>query len=68
MGNNTYGVSKAGLIHLTKWLATALAPNVRVNAISPGGVFRIRSQNLLLVMKPKHPWGAWLLRVIFVAQ
>ena len=35
-----YSVSKAGLIQLTKWLATALAPNIRVNAISPGGISR----------------------------
>jgi NAD(P)-dependent dehydrogenase (short-subunit alcohol dehydrogenase family) len=35
-----YGVSKAGLLQLTRWLATNLAPNVRVNAISPGGLFR----------------------------
>jgi NAD(P)-dependent dehydrogenase (short-subunit alcohol dehydrogenase family) len=34
-----YGASKAGLIQLTKWLATSLAPDVRVNSISPGGVF-----------------------------
>jgi len=35
-----YGVSKGGLIQLTRWLSTTLAPNVRVNAISPGGIFR----------------------------
>lgn len=35
-----YGASKAGLIQLTKWLATTIAPEVRVNAISPGGIFR----------------------------
>lgn len=41
MGNPAaYGASKGGLIQLTRWLATTLAPNVRVNAISPGGVFR----------------------------
>jgi NAD(P)-dependent dehydrogenase (short-subunit alcohol dehydrogenase family) len=34
-----YGASKAGLIQLTKWLSTTLAPDIRVNAISPGGVF-----------------------------
>lgn len=35
-----YSASKGGLIQLTRWLATTLAPNIRVNAISPGGVFR----------------------------
>ena len=35
-----YGVSKAGLVQLTKYLATSLAPNVRANAISLGGVER----------------------------
>ena len=41
MGNPAaYGASKGGLAKLTRWLATALAPDVRVNAISPGGIFR----------------------------
>ncbi|MGH9246595.1 MAG: SDR family oxidoreductase [Acidimicrobiales bacterium] len=35
-----YAVSKGGLLQLTRWLATVLAPDVRVNAISPGGVER----------------------------
>jgi len=41
MGNPAaYGASKGGLAQLTRWLATTLAPDIRVNAISPGGVFR----------------------------
>lgn len=41
MGNPAaYGASKGGLHQLTRWLATTLAPDIRVNAISPGGVFR----------------------------
>jgi len=34
-----YAASKGGLIQLTRWLSTTLAPRVRVNAISPGGVY-----------------------------
>jgi pteridine reductase len=33
-----HAVSKAGLLHLTKVMARALAPKVRVNAIAPGTV------------------------------
>ena len=35
-----YGASKGGIIQLTRYLATILAPAVRVNTISPGGVWR----------------------------
>lgn len=34
------GVAKGALLQLTRYLSTLLAPKVRVNAISPGGVFR----------------------------
>ena len=41
MGNPAaYGASKGGLAQLTRWLATTLAPDIRVNAISPGGIYR----------------------------
>jgi len=41
MGNPAaYGALQGGLIQFTRHLATTLAPAVRVNAISPGGVRR----------------------------
>ena len=41
MGNPAaYAAAKGGLIQLTRWLSTTMAPHVRVNAISPGGIFR----------------------------
>ena len=35
-----YGASKAGLIQLARHLGMILAPRVRVNAITPGGIWR----------------------------
>lgn len=41
MGNPAaYAASKGGLLALTRWFATVLAPKVRVNAVTPGGVLR----------------------------
>lgn len=41
MGNPAaYVASKGGLIQLTRYLATVLAPDVRVNCLSPGGIHR----------------------------
>ena len=41
MGNAAaYAASKGGLLQVTRWLATVLAPDVRVNCVSPGGVWR----------------------------
>ena len=38
VGHPHHAVSKAGLLHLTRIMARALAPRVRVNAIAPGAV------------------------------
>jgi NAD(P)-dependent dehydrogenase (short-subunit alcohol dehydrogenase family) len=41
MGNPAaYASSKGGLLQPTRWLASTVAPDVRVNAITPGGVAR----------------------------
>tara|TARA_B110000495_G_scaffold115646_1_gene100230 strand:+ start:204 stop:881 length:678 start_codon:yes stop_codon:yes gene_type:complete len=45
-----YSVSKAGVIHMTKYLAVHLAPKIRVNCIVPGGVL----QNQDLMFKKKY--------------
>jgi len=36
--NIAYSISKAGVVNLTKYLATHLAPNIRVNCVAPGGI------------------------------
>lgn len=52
-----YGASKGGLIQLTRWLATTTAPRVRVNAISPGGVFRNQPEKFVSRYKARTPLG-----------
>jgi len=42
-----YGVSKAGLNQLTRWLSTTLAPKVRVNTIVAGGIKRNQPQHFV---------------------
>ncbi len=44
MGNPAaYAASKGGLLQFTRWLATVMAPHVRANMITPGGVERGQS-------------------------
>ena len=48
MGNPAaYASSKGGLLQLTRWLATTLAPDIRVNAISPGGIIRGQEEKFI---------------------
>lgn len=35
-----YGISKGGLLQLTRYLSAILAPEIRVNSISGGGIYR----------------------------
>jgi len=42
-----YSISKAGVINLTKFLATHLAPNIRVNCIAPGGARFDQDENFI---------------------
>ena len=58
MGNPAaYAASKAGLSHLTKWLSTSLAPNIRANCISPGGILRNQEKNFIKKYNEKVPLG-----------
>lgn len=52
-----YGASKGGLIQFTRWLATTIAPRVRVNTISPGGVFRNQSEKFVPRYEARTPLG-----------
>lgn len=58
MGNPAvYAATKAGLIQLTKYLSTVLAPKVRVNAITPGGIERGQLEVFQARYKAKTPLG-----------
>ena len=53
-----YGVSKAGIIGLTKYLATYWAKKgIRVNAIAPGGVFSGQNENFIKNYSSRVPIG-----------
>ena len=56
MGNPAaYAVSKGGLLQFTKWLSTALAPEIRVNTITPGGIWRNQPESFLNKYIEKTP-------------
>jgi NAD(P)-dependent dehydrogenase (short-subunit alcohol dehydrogenase family) len=58
MGNPAaYATSKGGLLQLTRWMATMLAPGVRVNAISPGGVLRDQPDVFVRRYSSRTPLG-----------
>jgi NAD(P)-dependent dehydrogenase (short-subunit alcohol dehydrogenase family) len=52
-----YAVSKGGLLQLTRWLATTLAPDIRVNAITVGGVWRNQPPGFVEQYVSRTPLG-----------
>lgn len=50
-----YGASKGGLLQLTRYLATVMAPDVRVNMLTPGGVFRNQPEIFVERFKTNTP-------------
>lgn len=58
MGNPAaYAASKGGLLQVTRWLATVLAPRVRVNAIAPGGILRGQPEPFVTRYEERTPLG-----------
>ena len=52
-----YSVSKAGVINLTKYLATHLGPSIRVNCVAPGGVEFQQDSNFIKKYSKHTPLG-----------
>ena len=42
-----YAAAKAALINLTKWLSKTIGPEIRVNSISPGGIFNNQNKKFI---------------------
>ena len=56
MGNPAYyAAAKGGIVQLTRYWATTLAPEVRVNCIAPGGVWRQQSDSFHARYKNRTP-------------
>jgi NAD(P)-dependent dehydrogenase (short-subunit alcohol dehydrogenase family) len=50
-----YSASKGGLIQFTKWLATTVSPDIRVNSVSPGGIFRNQPESFVKKYEQNTP-------------
>jgi len=50
-----YGASKGGLLQLTRYFSCLLAPGVRVNMLSPGGVFRGQPESFVKKYEQRTP-------------
>jgi len=52
-----YAASKGGLLQLSRYLATTLAPQIRVNTITPGGVWRNQPESFHSQYVARTPLG-----------
>lgn len=52
-----YGASKAGLVQLARYLATLLAPQVRVNSVTLGGIARGQPEAFVRRYEQRTPLG-----------
>lgn len=52
-----YGASKGALIQLARYLAIELGPKVRVNALSPGGIYRGQAPAFVKRYEKRTPLG-----------
>lgn len=50
-----YATSKSALVNLTKWLAVTTSPQLRVNSVSPGGIFRNQPDTFVAKYIAKTP-------------
>ncbi|MFN0116736.1 MAG: SDR family oxidoreductase [Elusimicrobiota bacterium] len=50
-----YNASKGGVLQLTRYLSTVLAPSIRVNAISPGGIWRNQPKSFVKKYSERTP-------------
>lgn len=58
MGNAAgYAASKGGVVQLTRWMATTLAPSIRVNCLTPGGVLRGHPESFREAYEARTPLG-----------
>jgi NAD(P)-dependent dehydrogenase (short-subunit alcohol dehydrogenase family) len=53
-----YGATKAGVVHMSRYFAVHLAPlGIRVNSISPGGVFAGQAKDFVDAYENRTPMG-----------
>ena len=52
-----FAVAKGGILQLTRYLATVLAPDIRTNTITPGGVWRNQPEMFVDRYQTRTPMG-----------